>query len=143
MNISFWGCSLLYKVNISSKCTSIGWCVFRNCSALGDIGDISNVNKYSTGCFINCLSLTNFTISSFCKTIQGDVWNGCKNIKWFKVFPTVPPSVTGGNNFAGISKLAIYVPDDSVDSYKSASGWSNSSTYIYPISKFATDFPNG
>ena len=39
--------------------------------------------------------------------------------------------------------LEVDVPDDAVDTYKAASGWSGFATRIFPMSQFATDFPNG
>jgi hypothetical protein len=45
---------------------------------------------------------------------------------------TAPPSL-GSNPFRYISFEHIYVPSESVDTYKSASGWSTYANRILPI----------
>ena len=48
------------------------------------------------------------------------------------------PSMWGQNG--GLKP--IYVPDDSVDSYKTATYWSTVQSSIRPLSSFVSDFPN-
>ena len=54
---------------------------------------------------------------------------------------TVPPSV-GGNNWIETNALqAIYVPDASVEAYKTATNWSSKASIIYGISDIITNNP--
>ncbi len=59
--------------------------------------------------------------------------------KTFKlvVHSVTPPTTTGYNMFSQTTaKYSIYVPDESVDSYKASSGWSMSASYILPLSSY-------
>lgn len=56
------------------------------------------------------------------------------------VIKTATPPTVGNQSFWRITVSNIYVPDASVDSYKSV--WSAVASSIKPLSQFATDFPN-
>lgn len=47
---------------------------------------------------------------------------------------TTPPTMANTNAFSLHTNSKIYVPDASVNAYKTASNWSNFASYIYPIS---------
>ena len=54
---------------------------------------------------------------------------------------TTPPTIKD-NTFMGLSTTAIfYVPDASVEAYKTATNWSASAGHILPVSQLATDNP--
>lgn len=56
---------------------------------------------------------------------------------------TPPPTVSDGpygyKRFYG----GLYVPDESVEDYKTAANWSAYASYVRPLSQFDTDYPNG
>lgn len=56
-------------------------------------------------------------------------------ILYFVVRATVPPAFLDRANFVW-GKANIYVPDESVDAYKSADGWSNYANIIKPLSEY-------
>lgn len=49
--------------------------------------------------------------------------------------PATPPSI-GGSTFNNGAPKAIYLPDDYVATYKTASGWSTGASYMKPISQW-------
>lgn len=56
----------------------------------------------------------------------------CENLKWVVVRATTPPTL--GSNFLLSNQIAlIYVPAESVQAYKEASGWSSFASRIYAI----------
>ena len=58
---------------------------------------------------------------------------------------TTPPSIDsseGTDDLTLFTNLSIYVPDASVNSYKTAQFWSTVASKFKPLSQFATDFPN-
>ena len=51
-----------------------------------------------------------------------------------------PPSLGTGNNSFGdraVNRINVYVPDESVDTYKAAARWSAFATKIHPISEYS------
>ena len=65
---------------------------------------------------------------------------GLKYIISNSVIPQTIETTTIDN--ANIYHYSIYVPDESVDNYKTATNWTALADRIKPMSQFATDFPN-
>lgn len=61
-----------------------------------------------------------------------DAFNGCIRLASVTVESTTPPFIESGA-FANTNNCPIYVPANSVNTYKSASGWSNYALRIQPI----------
>ena len=85
-------------------------------------------------------ALKHVTIPSTVTSIAEQAFGNTTALPYL-VFPqTTPPSIAS-TTFTGTS-YPIYVPDASVEAYKTTSNWSAIATRIKPISDFATDFPN-
>lgn len=54
----------------------------------------------------------------------------------FPNLPATPPNI-GGNVFYSGAPASIYLPDDYVATYKTASGWSTGASYMKPISQWS------
>lgn len=68
----------------------------------------------------------------------------CHQMKYFISTVETPP-IIGARTFASsyISvRFQIYVPNDSVEAYKTATNWTELADSIKPMSQFAIDFPN-
>lgn len=68
----------------------------------------------------------------------------CRQMKYFISTVETPP-IIGARTFASsyISvRDQIYVPNDSVEAYKTATNWTELADSIKPMSQFAIDFPN-
>ena len=68
----------------------------------------------------------------------------CRQMKSFISTVETPP-IIGARTFASsyISvRFQIYVPNDSVEAYKTATNWTELADSIKPMSQFAIDFPN-
>lgn len=68
----------------------------------------------------------------------------CRQMKYFISTVKTPP-IIGARTFASsyISvRFQIYVPNDSVEAYKTATNWTELADSIKPMSQFAIDFPN-
>lgn len=85
--------------------------------------------------FDNQTHLTNVVINSIALTEIGErCFYNCTSLKTITIKSAVPPTL-GGNAIGGLSSLEhIYVPSESVNAYKSASGWSAYSSVIEAIS---------
>ena len=74
-------------------------------------------------------------------------FNQDTNLKYIKINAIVPPTLGQTDNTSEEypfynTTCKFYVPDASVNDYKSASGWSSISSRIFSINQFATDFPD-
>ena len=153
---SFWGCSGLTSVTIPSgvtsigdytfaKCsglssatipnsvTSIGTNAFEGCSGLTSIDIPDSVTRISGGAFTNCSALTSITIGSGITWMGGFVLYHCTSLTSITFLATTPPTLLGGTAFNDTGDCPIYVPAESVDTYKAESGWSNVASRIQAI----------
>ena len=86
--------------------------------------------------FNGCKSLVNAPTIPSGVTRIGYTFQGCTSLKELTLLQTTPP--TYRNTLKGCSSLeTIYVPDESVDAYKTATGWSQFASNIKPLSKKA------
>lgn len=155
---AFYSCTSLTSVNLPNA-TTLNISAFNNCTALNSI-EIPLVQSITTQTFYSCNSLTTLNMPSL-KTIGAQGVRACKKLA--KVDLEVVTSI-GAFSFDGCSlldtciirtssvctlvnvsaftgtKIAngtgyIYVPDDLVDSYKTASNWSTYASQIKGISE--------
>ena len=102
-NSAFRGCSSLTSVSFPNV-ISIGTNAFYNCSGLTS-ASFPNATNIRDSAFYNCSKLTTIYIgtntSTVCTLASTYVFNSCPNL------------------------TNIYVPSSLVDSYKSATNWSN------------------
>lgn len=129
---AFSYCSSLTSVEIPSTVASTGVNAFYYCSSLTSVEISSGVTSISSTSFYGCSSLENITIPSTVTSILDAAFMSCTNLESVTVLATVPPTL-GSDAFSGASSLVIYVPAESVDTYKEASGWSDYSGEIEAI----------
>ena len=69
-------------------------------------------------------------------TIGQNAFVNCTGLTRISIAAATPPTL-GANAFANCSALTgIYVPDDSVEAYKTATNWSAYANKILPLSQF-------
>lgn len=130
---AFRDCTSLTSVTIPNSVTSIGDSAFRNCSSLTSITIPNNVTSIRDSAFSQCTSLTSVTIPNSVTSIGNEAFRYNGNLESVTVKATTPPTLDFGVFFNGSSNLVIYVPAESVDAYKSASGWSYYANQIQAI----------
>lgn len=130
---AFYKCTSLTNVVIPSNIQRIGaWC-FGRCSSLTNITIQNGVTYIDTGAFAECSSLESITIPESCAYIVGQVFEKCRLLASVTVQSVTPPTFWS-NSFNDTSQnLVIYVPAESVDTYKAASGWSDYAARIQAI----------
>lgn len=105
---AFYGCKSITSVTIPNSVTSISANAFSG-SSLTSVTIPSGVTSMGDRCFGNCRSMTSVTVEA-----------------------TTPP--TGTNFFYNSNVIKkIYVPAESVETYKAASGWSDYASLIQAI----------
>ena len=126
---AFYNCSGLTSVTIPEGVTSIEEDAFRNCSGLTSISipeSVTNIGK----CAFYGAGLTAVTIPKKVTGIGENAFYLC-NLTSVTVLCSLPPVLSSTSTFRG--SYPIYVPEESVETYKSSSVWSNYAARIQAI----------
>ena len=151
---TFFGCSSLTSVVIPSNITSIGYSAFDGCSSLTFVtipNSVTSIEGYAfNSCslisvtipssvtsigecvFSSCSSLTSVTIGNSVTSIGDWAFSSCSGLTSITIEAITPP-VLGENIFDNTNNCLIYVPSESVDAYKAATGWSTYADRIQAI----------
>ena len=130
---AFNGCSALTSVDIPNGVTSILSHTFYDCYLLTSVTIPNSVTRIMSSAFSYCSALASITIPSSVTSIWNYAFSNCSALASVTVEATTPPTL-GTNAFDGThADLVIYVPAGSVDTYKSASGWSTYASRIQAI----------
>lgn len=111
---------------------------------LGTITSISGARDWDIddGHFAKCENLELVVLPESLTTLGHNVFRNCINLKTVILYPTTPPSLTTTCFINTHSDFLIYVPDESVEAYKSASGWSAYANRIKGISEYDGELPD-
>ena len=120
--------------NIPSGTTKIGTYVFQNCTSLTSITIPSSVTSIDIYAFSYCNKLTNITIPNSVTSIGGYAFGYCSSLTNIIIQATTPPTLANTNAFSNTNNCPIYVPSESVDTYKAATKWSSFASRIQSIS---------
>lgn len=115
--------------------TEIGNYAFSNCRLLTSVTIPSSVTSIKSNAFRSCSLLPSIVIPSSVTSIgaDGTVFYECRSLKSITVESTTPPTI-GSNTFSyTFSNLVIYVPAESVETYKTATNWSTYASRIQAI----------
>ena len=127
---AFDNCQRLTSINIPEGITSISNSTFCCCLKLSSIIIPESVTRIENDAFIRCSSLTSITIPENVTYIGYGVFYNCSSLESVFVLPTVPPEcnvVEPGlepDFLSETNDCPIYVPWESVSSYKEAPYWS-------------------
>ena len=162
----FEGCSNLEidLSNLSENLTTLNVACFRNCSrAYGEINLPNLENIYSGGqymlnsqfigtsitkvknlgkvtklysTFANCESLRFVELPETIIECGFVCFQKCDSLRVLKLNSVAPPTFYRAFENMNTSNLKIYVPDDSVEAYKQASGWIDFASIIHPMSEY-------
>lgn len=128
---AFYGCTGLERVDIPSTVTTIGDYCFEKCSSLTKVilseGNVS-IGAYA---FRSNYSLTSFEFPASIKTIGKGCLLECKGLTSITVKAIDVPQ--GDNEMFWDSNCPIYVPEESVEAYKTSEQWKKCANRILPI----------
>lgn len=132
---AFNGCTALEEITIPTSVTSIGQYAFSGCTALETVvipDEVTTIGQYA---FSANTSLASADIGTGVSAIPASMFTGCTALASLTVRATTPPTLGTGALTNVPATCAIYVPSDSVDAYKSATGWSDRASYIQAITE--------
>ena len=128
--------SIVNSPEIPSSVTNMNN-TFQGCFSLVNVKDIPSSVTNMDFTFSNCTSLVKAPTIPSGVTRISYTFQGCTSLKELTLLQTTP--LTYSNTLKGCSKLeAIYVPDESVDAYKTATGWSEFADKFKPLSSKTT-----
>ena len=131
---AFTECDSLISVNIPTGLTTIPYMCFYGCGALQEIVIPNGVTTIQSSAFGVCTGLSKLIIGSGVTSIGESAFNGCSGLTSITIEAITPPTLGSGYGvFGGTNDCPIYVPAGSVDTYKSASGWSDYASRIQAI----------
>ena len=137
-NSAFIGCTSLTTINLPN-CTSIDTNAFNSCTNLTTI-NLPECTSIGNSAFQGCTSLTTVNLPK-CTSIGNHAFYSCTNLTNIILSNNQVVTLGNGDVFydTPISTRTgyIYVPDNLVDSYKTATNWSTYANQIKPISELS------
>ena len=123
-NFAFAYCTDLTSVTIPDSVTTIGFGAFGGCSSLTSVTIPDSVTTIGAYAFNGCSSLTSVTIPDSVTTIGITAFWDCSSLTSVYCEATTPPTLDYGAFYNNASGRKIYVPTESVETYKAAKNWS-------------------
>ena len=136
-NYAIYNCDSLISITIPDTVTSIGDFAFSFCDALKTVafGANSQLESIGDAVFNWCPALTSIEIPSGVTSIGDNAFSNCSSLITITVLVETPPTIQT-NTFRNVPNTTIYyVPDASVDAYKTATNWSRYADQIQPLSE--------
>lgn len=125
--------SALESINIPNTVTAINAECLRFCSKLKTCTIPDSVITVQSLIFGDCKSLESVVIGSGVTDLGDRVFENCSNLKYVILKPVVPPTVY---RISAMNSVIFYVPDESVEAYKTNSSWGSYTPTIKPLSEY-------
>lgn len=125
---AFAYCEKIERIIIPNSVTTIEGAAFQNCESLKEVVLSNNIVAIQGNLFWNCISLNEIIIPDNVTKIE-DAFNNCTSLELIYCKPLTPP-ILGLNGLGIPVKTIIYVPEESVEQYKSDVNWSQYASQI-------------
>jgi len=121
-NFAFQYCANLTDVSLPESLTSIGNNAFYSCTSLKNFIIPDNVTSIGSSAYQFCHAITSITFGSKLNEIGNQAFYECHNLKIIDCKNTDAP-VLLVNPFGFTYLSMVYVPAQSINTYRSADGW--------------------
>lgn len=136
-NYALSGCMALTSVNMP-KAVSIGRGSIQNCPSLTSV-NMPKIETVDAGTVLNCISLKSLDMPNV-TSIGESAMTNCILLKSVRLGANKVATLANANALLSTpianGKGYIYVPDDLVESYKTATNWSVYANQIKPMSEY-------
>ena len=135
-NYAFYAKQNLAITEIPEGVVELGESAFPSCHSLITLELPTTLEKIGMSCFASCQNLKEVIFKSNIKQLGNNSIYNCGNLEKV-VFSGVTAVPTLGNNAFtnSTTKLKIYVPDNLLSSFKTATNWKSHESRLYPISE--------
>ena len=138
-NACFKNLNMLESINLPETLTTLATNCFENCSKLKITSIPSGVTRIPRYSFYYCQSITELTFYGAVTSFIEACFSQCSNLSKIIIpnittIPTLDASALNGTPIARGTGY-IYVPDDLIDSFKSATNWSAYADQIKGVSE--------
>lgn len=121
---AFHSCSGLISVDLGNGVESIGQFVFDRCTGLTSITIPDSVTSIGGYAFEYCSGLTSVAIGNGITSIGYGVFSNCSSLTEMTIKATTPPTLESKNAIS-TATTTIYIPAGTLESYQTATNWSN------------------
>lgn len=130
-NCVFANCKSLRSLTISESVTSICAGAFECCTGLTSVTIPDSVTTIGSSAFNDCVRLSSITIPDSVTRIGSSAFGFCDNLKKVYCKAAIPPTLGSQVFYTSYNSVPyIYVPNESVSKYRSATNWKDYSYYI-------------
>lgn len=118
-------CYTLDRVSLPQSVTALGSNAFYANNCLATTAIPSGLTTLSTGQFRNSNSISSMTVPSSVTSIGASVFYACYGLAEVHIKRSAPPTLSSSAFTNLPADCTVYVPSASLNTYKSASNWSN------------------
>ena len=130
-NDTFFKCYSLANLIIPDSVTNIRDYTFYYCYSLTSFTIPNGVTSIGAATFHSCYSLTSITIPDSVTSIGSNTFRYCYAMAEYHFKSITPPTLSNANAFSDIlSGCIIYVPQGSLNAYKTATNWTAYAKYM-------------
>lgn len=128
---AFYCADTITSVILPENITEIGFNAFDRCG-IRHITLPSSLKIIGYNSFISCKSLSELIIPSGVETIDSNAFEGCTGLNKITVNIQTPFAI-GDGVFDNTNNCPIYVPNESLEAYKTTPGWSDYADRLFGI----------
>lgn len=122
----------------AASVSSIGtWFAYSTITSFNELSYFSSITALPDQCFRGCTNLAYLTLPTNVGSFGWRALADCKGLKVLVILNEQNVISSTSNSLQGMAvSEAIYVPDNLVDSYKTASYWSGYASKFKPLSEY-------